>query len=101
MSLQHVEGQGVPYIPVKSRTRHFFGMAKFSLGGALCRIAEFRTPTAIILFKLATKAQHDGVRSLVTKNGKNGTLTGGKTKSGVTKGKNDNNRFTLRIASGN
>ena len=30
--------------------------------------------------------------------GKNGTLMGGKTKSGGTKGKNDTNRFTLQLA---
>ena len=49
------------------------------------------------------KAPHSGIRHLGTNIGKNGTLTGCKTKSGGTKGKNDNDndRFILQIASGN
>ena len=41
------------------------------------------------------QAERGGVRHVGTFNGKNGSLMGGKTKSGGTqKGKNDNNRFT-------
>ena len=54
----------------------------------------------ITIFKAGHQANRGGVRHVETINGKNGTHNGGKTKSGVTKGNNDNDRFTLRIASG-
>ena len=50
---------------------------------------------------LTRNVELSGVRHLGTISGKNGTLKSGKTKSGGTKGKNDNDRFMLRIASGN
>ena len=69
-------------------------MVKFSLGGALCGIAKFRTPaTIIIIFKLVTKP-NIGVRHLGTKVGKDGTPMEGKTKSGQTEGKEDKVGFT-------
>ena len=63
--LQYAQGQRVPYIPVKSKTRQNstldlelkkkFRTAKFSLGGVLRETANFRTPTTIIILKLVTK----------------------------------------------
>ena len=50
---------------------------------------------------LPENVELSGVRHLGTISGKNGTLKSGKTKGGGTKGKNDNDRFMLRIASGN
>ena len=104
MSLQYAEGQGAPKIPLKikdsskphtgSWTPKNLRMAKFSLGGALCETAKFRTPTTIIIiviFKLVTKPIILG-QSMASH--------GWQDKEWWDNGKNDNDRFTLRIALG-
>ena len=59
-------------------------MAEFPL----CGTAKFRMPTTNHHHhhrQAGHRAQHGGVRHLGTKVGKNGTLMGGKTKSGLKK----------------
>ena len=65
MNLQYAEGQGVPKIPVKSRTRQnntldpelqkFLEWSSFHWAEYFAEPQKFRTPTTIIIFKLVTK----------------------------------------------
>ena len=71
-------------------------MVKFSLGGALCGTAKFRTLTTINHLHAGHQAQHGGVRHPGTKVGKHGTHMCGKTKSGQTEGEKDEGGVTLQ-----
>ena len=65
-------------------------MVQFSLGGALCGTAKFRSANNHHHhLQAGHQAQHGGVRHLGTKVGTTDTHMGGKTKSGQTEGKND------------
>ena len=75
-------------------------MVEFSLGGSTLRNRKVQNANNNHHLQAGHQAQHGGVRHLGIDIGKNGTLMGGKTKNGETKGKNDNSRFTLLIASG-
>ena len=77
-------------------------MVKFSLGGELCGTAKFRTPTTIIIiFKLVTMPNMVEFVILEPKLARVALSWVARQKSGGTKGKNDNNRFTLQTAAGN
>ena len=77
-------------------------MVESSMRGARCRIAKFRTPTTIIIFKLVTKPIMVEFVFLGPKLADSGTHMGGRTKNGQTNGEERQRvGFTLTIASGN
>ena len=94
-NLQNAEGQGVPFLPVKSRTRQnntlnpepqvFLEWLSFNWVEYFAKTQNSECQHHHL--QAGHQAQHGGVRHLGTNFGKNGTLMGGKTKNGRTKGK--------------